>query len=494
MQTATSQQDRGNTVYVDGQFDDAEGYHEPERHPTSHSWVPTTTTPSSNPMVEGMVTKTTAAYPSTHPISSVVTTTLFPPQHSTTWSNSSNMVAASSSSFIHPAVTPYNNQTFLSTAVMTPSISAVANKIQEQQKHRLLQHLYHSVYRNGAWFPMAVPSIPPSLPVPSQQQQQQQQLRIIYPPKKYHIPIAPRPPAVRLDDIPIAPRPDKVSTKTVPDASDSFSAIDLNDSVAIVHHKTSITKKRRSSNKPLPISSKKHRPASHNTGNDNAIVSLAYGTKLVDRMFAEKGDSDDIGNKPFHQLLSHHPNPVLIPQSDQRLYERIPMITLVQRDDQCLHPVVYPTEIRPPDVLLGRGGTSNRNLGNLYFRQLIAYYRDSYNALRKGMKGQLARNICNYVRCSGGRFLEKRNHHHHHHRTNHENCWYECGDERAQAKCAQALRETNLIRCVSSSTDNDTDDDNGDDYNYDSDQNVNDDDDDIGNVVTGSNEGENVIM
>ena len=113
--------------------------------------------------------------------------------------------------------------------------------------------------------------------------------------------------------------------------------------------------------------------------------------------------------------------------------------------------ILFPTEVRPPDVLLGRGAMSNRNLGNLYFRQLISYYRDSYNTLRKGAKGQLARNICNYVRRSGGRFLEKRHH------VRSENQWYECGDDRAQAKCAQALRETNLVRCISSSTNDDDD-------------------------------------
>ena len=53
--------------------------------------------------------------------------------------------------------------------------------------------------------------------------------------------------------------------------------------------------------------------------------------------------------------------------------------------------------------------------------------------------------------------MEKRNH-----TIRNENHWYECGDDRAQAKCAQALREMNLIRCVSSTTDNDDDDDDDD--------------------------------
>jgi hypothetical protein len=63
----------------------------------------------------------------------------------------------------------------------------------------------------------------------------------------------------------------------------------------------------------------------------------------------------------------------------------------------------------------------------------------AYCTAPKGDKGQLARNLCNYVRLSGGRFLTK---------ADEDGRWYECGDERAIAKCAQAMREgaADLVR------------------------------------------------
>ena len=44
----------------------------------------------------------------------------------------------------------------------------------------------------------------------------------------------------------------------------------------------------------------------------------------------------------------------------------------------------------------------------------------------------LSKKLANFVRHKGGRFLQK---------CDSENVWYECGDERAHGKCAQALRE-----------------------------------------------------
>ena len=270
-----------------------------------------------------------------------------------------------------------------------------------------------------------------------------------------HIPIAPRP-ATTLET-PTALRP--VAHTSIPIVVPHSSKLSKNFSTYLKNQASEkqaslTTKKRRASLRTLPTPKKHHPEPNHKKDVSSAIVSSAYGTKLVDRIILEEKDD----GKPFHALLSHHPNAALIPLSDIRLYERLPIMKFVPRDDMCVGPVLYPDEIRPPDVLLGRGGTSNRNLGNLYFRQLISYYRDSYNTVRKGQKGQLARNICNYIRLSGGRFLEKRNH-----TIRNENHWYECGDDRAQAKCAQALREMNLIRCVSSTTDNDNDDDDDDD-------------------------------
>jgi hypothetical protein len=82
------------------------------------------------------------------------------------------------------------------------------------------------------------------------------------------------------------------------------------------------------------------------------------------------------------------------------------MMTFVERDEECMSPITYPKSVR--DVILGRDGLSSKHCGNLWFRNLVAKYRYVYITLPKGGKGQLARSIGNYVRLSGGRFLEKR--------------------------------------------------------------------------------------
>ena len=151
----------------------------------------------------------------------------------------------------------------------------------------------------------------------------------------------------------------------------------------------------------------------------------AYGTKLVAAL------RDSSNASPFCRILKKHPNDILIPRTDVYPTDRLPMLRFVERDEK--HPIAL-AEMRREDVLLGRGGLSNRQCGNLCFRALVAAYREAYHALPKGGKGQLARYLCNYVRLSGGRFLELRG-----------ALWYECGDDRAQAKCSQALRETIVI-------------------------------------------------
>lgn len=118
---------------------------------------------------------------------------------------------------------------------------------------------------------------------------------------------------------------------------------------------------------------------------------------------------------------------------------------------------VHDREIVSVDVLLGRGGMTNHHIGNIHFRNLVSYYRRSYCTAPKGMKGQLAKNLCKYVRLCKGRFLQKLDNDKSNFSQN--NCsnlnnsvWYECGDTRAHAKCGQALREGTaaLIRQVMS--------------------------------------------
>lgn len=159
-----------------------------------------------------------------------------------------------------------------------------------------------------------------------------------------------------------------------------------------------------------------------------------YGTKLGEKHIRDTTVGDTTQISPFYNLIADHPSDLLMPVLDVNMHPHLRLNLLPFMDrDKTERPVVYEDMVNV-DVLLGRGGLSNNHSGNLWFRNLVATYRSAYNAAPKGEKGQLARNLCNYVRLSGGRFLEKD-----------RDRWYECGDTRAQAKCSQALREVGSL-------------------------------------------------
>lgn len=107
-----------------------------------------------------------------------------------------------------------------------------------------------------------------------------------------------------------------------------------------------------------------------------------------------------------------------------------PRMPHTEPDAKHEHPI---EEAGDFDILLGRGGLSNLNGGNLRFRALVRKHRIHYSTAEKGDKGALARYLCNYIRSKTGRFLQKD-------RDDHK--WYEVGDDKAVMKCAQALRES----------------------------------------------------
>ena len=68
------------------------------------------------------------------------------------------------------------------------------------------------------------------------------------------------------------------------------------------------------------------------------------------------------------------------------------------------------TDIAKPrsnDILCGRGGSSNRHLGNIHFRELVAANKQIYIGLTKKQKMLVARKIVDAIRKTGGRFLAK---------------------------------------------------------------------------------------
>jgi hypothetical protein len=88
----------------------------------------------------------------------------------------------------------------------------------------------------------------------------------------------------------------------------------------------------------------------------------------------------------------------------------------------------------PHDVLCGRGGGTNNHIGNSHWRMLVAANKQLYITLPKRQKMLLSRSIVNAVRSQNppGRFLQK---------DSKTNTWFDVGDQRAQEKTSQALRE-----------------------------------------------------
>ena len=97
------------------------------------------------------------------------------------------------------------------------------------------------------------------------------------------------------------------------------------------------------------------------------------------------------------------------------------------------------------DVLLGRGGATNAHTGNRLFRSLVSEFRPLYLTLPRKYKRSLARTIVIIVRRRGGRFLR---------RVGEGDCrdgndyLYEVGDQKAESKTAQALREGLSVRAT----------------------------------------------
>jgi hypothetical protein len=181
--------------------------------------------------------------------------------------------------------------------------------------------------------------------------------------------------------------------------------------------------------RPLPSAQKQN--VSRKTANkrhfrvNRVIPKLAAGARRAIT-------PDPAEASPFRVIVKEHPSKLLlVPQSDVDLPKQLPMQQFVPLHDiRKQHPVLE-SDVKNTDVMLGRGSSIQRHAGNVFFRELISHYRVAYCTAPKGNKGQLARNICNYIRLSGGRFLERDT----------DGRWYECGDERATAKCSQAMRE-----------------------------------------------------
>lgn len=116
--------------------------------------------------------------------------------------------------------------------------------------------------------------------------------------------------------------------------------------------------------------------------------------------------------------------------------------------DPPLGPVMPPSDIAAidstalmseNDVLCGRGGGTNSQMGNRRFRALVRDFQPTYLMAKRREKPKMARSVVLIVRKRGGRFLR---------RDDTDGRLYEVGDERAEAKTSQALREGLDVRAT----------------------------------------------
>lgn len=99
------------------------------------------------------------------------------------------------------------------------------------------------------------------------------------------------------------------------------------------------------------------------------------------------------------------------------------------------------TQMTENDVLCGRGGGTNSQTGNRRYRALVRDFQPTYLMAKRREKPLMARSVVLIVRHRGGRFLR---------RDDTDGRLYEVGDEKAEAKTSQALREGLDVRATKS--------------------------------------------
>lgn len=139
---------------------------------------------------------------------------------------------------------------------------------------------------------------------------------------------------------------------------------------------------------------------------------------------------------PCHNLLTHDRS---LSKSGERINPRTHSISNMSSLSMIMsHP--HSITIKSNDVLLGRGGTTNKHPGNVRLRQMAALVQPHYLMARKREKRSFAVRIVETIYAEGGRFLQ--------HESN--GAWVDVPYERALNKTLQCLRENLDIghRCV----------------------------------------------
>lgn len=96
-------------------------------------------------------------------------------------------------------------------------------------------------------------------------------------------------------------------------------------------------------------------------------------------------------------------------------------------------------EIHDDDVLCGRGGGTNSQIGNRRYRQLVQDSQPTYLKAKRKDKPLMAKQLVRVIRERGGRFLK---------RDDITGKYFDIGNKKAEAKTGQALREGLEVRAT----------------------------------------------
>jgi hypothetical protein len=131
-----------------------------------------------------------------------------------------------------------------------------------------------------------------------------------------------------------------------------------------------------------------------------------------------------------HQHQQHSPGESVARISRNPHQETSPHQSLqASQQNEQEHEPIQPSAITANDVLLGRGGGTNRHNG--HFRDLVSEAQPQYVQARKKDKTRIAKSIVAKVRSRNGRFLK----------LDVNGLYMDVGDKQATLKTSQALRE-----------------------------------------------------
>lgn len=146
-----------------------------------------------------------------------------------------------------------------------------------------------------------------------------------------------------------------------------------------------------------------------------------FPLKIAARKSTKKNGDEKVVKKKY-------PNP----KKPSQVHSNAEVVSTCTRNDVLLGPIVTYTRY---DVLLGRGGLTNKHYGNVRFRAAASLLRPEYVATNsKTVKRHISERLVAMMKQDGARFLDK-------HKHSYDNVYFVVDDIVAINKSSQAIRE-----------------------------------------------------